>query len=84
MTPTLPRFGVSGHAGAVQIKSEVARDYGITRFWVQTLVKRFQVEGEAAFEPKSRRPHSNPRAVGLELEDQIVSVSSSLCKRGSE
>jgi transposase len=29
-------------------KSAVARDYGITRFWVQTLVKRFAVEGEAA------------------------------------
>ena len=44
-------------------KSAVARDYGITRFWVQTLVKRFETEGDAAFEPQSRRPHSNPRAV---------------------
>ena len=26
-------------------KTSVALDYGITRFWVQTLVKRFQVEG---------------------------------------
>ena len=25
-------------------KSDVARDYGITRFWVQTLVKRFDTE----------------------------------------
>jgi hypothetical protein len=53
-------------------KSAVARDYGITRFWVQTLVKRFEVEGEAAYEPHSRRPHTNPRAVSLEVEDQIV------------
>ena len=39
-------------------KSDVARDYGITRFWVQTLVKRFDTEGEVAFEPHSRRPHT--------------------------
>ena len=39
-------------------KSEVARDYGISRYWVQQLVKRFEVEGEAAFEPRSRRPHT--------------------------
>jgi transposase InsO family protein len=63
-------------------KSEVARDYGITRFWVQTLVKRFAVEGEAAFEPHSRRPHSNPRAVSLEVEDQIVRLRKTLTKNG--
>jgi transposase len=53
-------------------KSAVARDYGTTRFWVQALVKRFKTEGEAAFEPRSRRPHHTPRAVGLEVEDQII------------
>jgi transposase len=34
-------------------KSAVARDYGITGFWVQTLVKRLHAEGEAAFQPQS-------------------------------
>jgi transposase len=63
-------------------KSAVARDYGITRFWVQTLVKRFQAEGEAAFQPKSRRPHSNPRAVGLEVEDQIIRLRKQVSKNG--
>ena len=63
-------------------KSAVARDYGITRFWVQTLVKRFEVEGEAAFQPQSRRPHTNPRAVSLELEDQIVRLRKTLTKKG--
>ena len=58
-------------------KSAVARDYGITRFWVQTLVKRFEAEGEAAFQPRSRRPHTNPRAVSLEVEDQIVRLRKS-------
>jgi transposase len=63
-------------------KTSVARDYGITRFWVQTLVKRFAVEGEGAFEPHSRRPHTNPRAVDLEVEDQIVRLRKTLTKKG--
>ena len=39
--------------------SEVARDYKISRYWVQQLVKGYEVEGDAAFAPRSRRPHSN-------------------------
>src|SRR5215207_841143 len=63
-------------------KSSVARDYGVTRFWVQTLVKRFEAEGEAAYEPHSRRPHTNPRAVDLDVEDQIVRLRKTLTKNG--
>jgi len=68
---------VEGHS-----KSEVARDYGITRFWVQTLVKRFEAEGEAAFQPHARRPHTNPRAVDLGAEDQIIRLRKQLSKNG--
>lgn len=63
-------------------KSEVARDYGVSRFWVQTLVKRFRVEGEAAFEPRSRRPHTSLRAVPPDVEEQIVRLRKELSKRG--
>jgi transposase len=63
-------------------KSEVARDYKISRYWVQQLVKRYEAEGAAAFQPRSRRPHSNPRAVSLDLEDQIVRLRKSLSKKG--
>lgn len=63
-------------------KTAVARDYGITRFWVQTLVKRFEAESDAAFQPRPRRPHSNPRAVGLEVEDEIVRLRKMLTKNG--
>lgn len=41
-------------------KSEVARDYGLSRYWVQQLVKRFAAEGTAAYQPRSRRSHSHP------------------------
>ena len=47
-------------------KSEVARDYDVSRHWVQQLCKRYDAEGAAAFEPRSRRPHRNPRAVGTD------------------
>jgi transposase InsO family protein len=63
-------------------KSEVARDYGVSRYWVQTLVKRFRAEGEAAFGPRSRRPHTSPTAVTAAMEDQIVRLRKELSKRG--
>lgn len=63
-------------------KSEVARDYKISRYWVQQLVKRYEVEGETAFEPRSRRPHTNPRAISLDLEDQIIRLRKDLSKKG--
>lgn len=53
-------------------KTEVAKDYGVARSWVYELVKRFKVEGEAAFEPRSRRPHSNARAMPTHVEERIL------------
>jgi hypothetical protein len=62
-------------------KSAVAREYRHSRFWVHQLVNRFVAAGETAFEPRSRRPHSSPHAVGLEVEDQIVRLRKTLTKR---
>jgi transposase InsO family protein len=63
-------------------RSEVARDYGVSRYWVQTLVKRFLAEGEAAFEPRSRRPHTSPQAVTPAVEEDIVRLRKELSKQG--
>jgi transposase InsO family protein len=63
-------------------KSEVARDYDVSRTWVQQLCKRYLAEGAAAFEPRSRRPHHNPQAVGADLEERIVRLRKSLDKHG--
>lgn len=63
-------------------KSDVARDYDVSRTWVQQLCKRYQSEGAAAFEPRSRRPHHNPQAVGTDLEERIVRLRKSLDKAG--
>src|SRR6478609_6639298 len=62
--------------------SAVARDYGLSRVWVQKLVHRYEREGPAAFEPRSRRPLHSPRAVGIEVEEQIVRLRKELSKQG--
>jgi transposase len=43
-------------------QAEVARRYGVSKGWVSKLVARWHAEGEAAFEPRSCRPKSSPRA----------------------
>ena len=63
-------------------RSEVARDYGVSRYWVQQLVSRYQHEGPAAFQPRSRRPHSSPQAVDAETEDAIIRLRKELSKQG--
>jgi len=62
--------------------SEVARDYGVSRRWVHELVHRFDTEGAAAFEPRSRRPHHSSNQVSAELEDQIVRLRKKLTSQG--
>lgn len=63
-------------------KSAVARDYDVSRTWVQQLCHRYDLEGAAAFEPHSRRPHHNPRAVPTDLEERIVRLRKTLDKQG--
>jgi transposase len=63
-------------------KSEVARDYRVSRYWVHRLVRRYEAEGEAAFQPRSRRPRTSPQAVGAEVEDRIVRLRKDLSKKG--
>lgn len=43
-------------------QAEAARRYGLSQAWVSPLVARYRVEGEAAFEPRSRRPRTFPTA----------------------
>jgi transposase InsO family protein len=63
-------------------KSAVARDYGVSRRWVQVLVARYRAEGETAFEPRSRRPHASPRRTSQAVEDAIVALRKDLAGAG--
>ena len=79
---SMARLVITAVAVEGRSKSEMAREYGLSRFWVQTLVKRFEAEGEAAYRPRSRRPDSCPHAVGVELEDRILRYRKDLSKNG--
>jgi transposase InsO family protein len=61
---------------------EVARDYGVARSWIYALLARYRAEGEAAFEPRSRRPKSSPRAIPEATADLIVRLRKELAGQG--
>jgi transposase InsO family protein len=62
--------------------SEVARTYGVARSWIYTLLARHHAEGEAAFEPRSRRPRSSPSAISADTADLIVRLRKDLAGQG--
>ena len=63
-------------------QSEVARSYGVSQGWVSRLVARYRTEGEAAFEPRSRRPLHSPQALSGDLVEAIVTLRGDLESRG--
>src|SRR4051795_2544395 len=63
-------------------KSEVARDYDVSRYWVQQLVKRWYAEGETAYRPRSRRPRHSPHAIPAAVEDEVVRLRKELSRQG--
>lgn len=62
--------------------SEVAAAYGVSKGWVSKLVARYRTEGEAAFEPRSRRPRSSPNKTPSEIVDLIVGLREQLTTQG--
>ena len=66
-------------------KSEVARQYGVSRRWGITLVQRCLAEGDQGLQPRSRRPRGPaPQRTSLEVEDEIVRVRKELDRGGHE
>jgi transposase len=63
-------------------QGEVARAYGVSQGWVSRLVARYRAEGEAAFEPRSRRPKSSPRAIPGATVDLIIKLRKDLAGQG--
>jgi transposase len=79
---------VAGTAGVTAVKvegrskSEVARDYRVSRRWVHELVKRFDAEGEAGLAPRSRRPRASPQRTPQALADEVVALRKHLAEQG--
>jgi transposase InsO family protein len=65
-------------------QSEVARAYGVSQPWVSRLVARYRAEGDAAFQPRSRRPKSSPNATGPAVVDLVVRLRKELTELGTD
>jgi transposase InsO family protein len=63
-------------------KAEVSRDYGVSPRWIYELCRRFDLQGEAGLEARSRRPHHSPHRTPAALEDEIVGLRKELMDLG--
>jgi transposase InsO family protein len=65
-------------------QADVARSYGVSKGWVSKLVHRYRLEGDAAFEPHSRRPHTSPGRIGDTTIELIVRLRHELTEMGAD
>ena len=62
--------------------ADAAREYGVSRSWVSRLVARWRVEGDAAFEPRSRRPRTSPARTPDAVVELILGLRRELTEAG--
>ena len=62
--------------------ADAAREYGVSRSWVSRLVARWRVEGDAAYQPRSRRPNTSPSKVSDAVVELIVGLRRELAAAG--
>ena len=63
-------------------QAAVARDYEVSKGWVSKLIARYRVEGDSAFEPRSRRPRTRPGATPPATNELIVELRRRLTAQG--
>ena len=63
-------------------QAETARLYGVSKGWVSKLIARYRLEGDAAFEPGSRRPKTSPNKTPAETVELIVELRRTLTSQG--
>jgi len=63
-------------------KREAAEKYGVTVRWVNVLLQRFGEGGLDAIQPRSRRPHRNPRAIGGDVRERVIELRGELLTQG--
>jgi transposase len=61
---------------------EVAAQYGVSVSWLFELLAPYKSEGDAAFEPRSRRPHRVPTTTPTETVDLILELREKLTAAG--
>jgi transposase InsO family protein len=63
-------------------QGEAARRYGVSQGWISRLLARYREEGEAAFEPRSRRPKTSPAAISPDAVELIIRLRKELAGQG--
>ncbi len=58
--------------------AEVIAEYGVSRSWLYELLARYRAEGDAGFEPRSRRPLSSPRTTPQARVDLVLRLRTQL------
>lgn len=59
-----------------------ARELDLSVRWVRTLVARYRAEGEHAFQPRSKRPHTSPNATPTATREAIITTRNYLLGNG--
>ena len=62
--------------------AEVAAAYGVSRSWIYELLARYRIEGEQAFEPRSRRPNRVANATPTATVELIIGLRRELTTVG--
>jgi transposase InsO family protein len=62
--------------------AQVSASYGVARSWIYELLARYRAEGDAAFQPRSRRPHHQPRAISAATAELILRLRRELTRQG--
>src|SRR5215217_402377 len=65
-----------------QSPSQVARTYSVSQGWISRLLTRYRLEGEAAFQPRSRRPKTSPSATTTAVVELIIRLRKELSQQG--
>jgi transposase len=80
----MPELVVAAVLEQGRSKSEVARNYGVSRRWVITLVQRFEAEGPVGLEARSRRLRRSPTRIPDQLADENIGIRKDLDDGGHE
>jgi hypothetical protein len=71
---------------AIEVEGRSAADvvaaYGVSRSWLYELLARHRVEGDAAFELRSRRPHTTPKATPPQTVELVLRLRKQLSESG--
>ena len=63
-------------------QAQVGRDYNVSEAWVSRLIARYRAEGEAAFQPRSRRPRTRPGATAADVVEVVLQLRRQLAGSG--